>query len=107
MKHSFKEWVAVTRYWSFPVSSMPVVVTFAWLFSKGLVPPGVTPWIVFAMCLIGVVTLHSAGNVLSDWADHRCGVDNEKAYAVPNLVFGQFQPREYLVFSMILFVSGS
>ena len=88
MKHSFKEWVAVTRYWSFPVSSMPVVVTFAWLFSKGLVPPGVTPWIVFAMCLVGVVTLHSAGNVLSDWADHRSGVDNEKAYAVPNLVFG-------------------
>lgn len=106
MKHSVKEWVAVTRYWSFPVSTMPVVATFAWLFSKGLVPSGATPWIVLGMCLAGVVTLHSAGNVLSDWADHRSGVDNEKAYAVPNLVFGHFQPKEYLVFSAILFVVG-
>ena len=106
MKHTFKEWLAVTRYWSFPVSSMPVVATFAWLFSKGLVPSGATPWIVLAMCLVGVVTLHSAGNVLSDWFDHRSGVDNEKAYAVPNLVFGHFQPKEYLVFSAILFIVG-
>jgi 1,4-dihydroxy-2-naphthoate octaprenyltransferase len=58
------------------------------------------------MSLVGVVTLHSAGNVLSDWFDHRSGVDNEKAYAVPNLVFGHFQPKEYLVFSAILFIVG-
>lgn len=106
MKHSVKEWFAVTRYWSFPVSTMPVVVTFAWIISKGLLPGGFTPWLVFILAVLGVVLLHSAGNVLSDWADHRTGVDNPDAFAVPNLVFGKFLPKEYLVFSCILFVLG-
>lgn len=44
MKHTLKEWVAVTRYWSFPVSAMPVAVCFAYLFSRGLVPDGTMPW---------------------------------------------------------------
>ena len=105
-KHSVKEWFAATRYWSFPVSTMPVIVTFAYLFSKGLVPPGFLPWVIFILSLLGVVVLHSAGNVLSDWFDYRTGVDNEDAFAVPNLVFGKFQPREYLIFSIILFVVG-
>ena len=106
-KHSFKEWFAATRYWSFSVSTMPLIVTFAYLFAKGQVPSGGRPWLVLALSLLGVVLLHAAGNVLSDWFDHRSGVDNEDAYAVPNLVFGQFQPKEYLVFSIILFVAGA
>ena len=53
-----------------------------------------------------MVLLHSAGNVLSDWYDHKTGVDNEKAFAVPNLVFHKFEPKEYKTFSAILFVAG-
>lgn len=106
MKHSLKEWFVVTRYWSFPVSTMPVVATFAYLFSKGLVPPGVMPYVTLVLSIIGVILLHSAGNVLSDWADYKSGVDNENAYAVPNLVFHKFQPEEYLRFSTILFIAG-
>lgn len=64
------------------------------------------PYVILILCLIGVVLLHSAGNVLSDWADYRSGVDNENAFAVPNLVFHKFQPEEYLRFSIILFVAG-
>lgn len=105
-KHSLKEWVAVTRYWSFPVSAMPVAVTFAYLFSKGLVPGGCLPYLVFVLSLVGIVVLHSAGNVLSDWFDYRSGVDNENAFAVPNLVFHKFEPAEYLKFSIALFVAG-
>lgn len=105
-KHSFKEWFAATRYWSFPVSTMPVVVTFAYLFANRQVPSGPLPWVVLALSLLGVVILHSAGNLLSDWFDYRTGVDNKDAYAVPNLVFGKFQPKEYLIFSIILFVLG-
>ena len=105
-KHSFKEWFAVTRYWSFPVSTMPVLAAFAYVFSKALLPGGVLPWIIFVLCLLGVVLLHSAGNVLSDYYDYKTGVDNENAFAVPNLVFHKFEPREYLVFSIILFVAG-
>lgn len=105
-KHSLKEWVAATRYWALPVSTMPLVVSFAYLFSIDALPVGARPWIILVLSLLGVVLLHSAGNVLSDWFDYRTGVDNENAFAVPNLVFGKFQPKEYLIFSIILFVVG-
>ena len=105
-KHSFKDWFTVTRYWSFPVSTMPVLATFAYLFSENLLPGGFKPYLVFILCLLGVVVLHSAGNVLSDWFDYKSGVDNENAFAVPNLVFHHFEPKEYLNFSIILFVLG-
>ena len=106
-KHLLKEWVAATRYWSFPVSTMPLVVSFAYLFAKGLVPPGPLPWVILVLALLGVVLLHAAGNLLSDWYDYRSGVDNKDAFAVPNLVFGQFQPKEYLVLSILLFTLGT
>ena len=85
---------------------MPVLVSFAYVFSKGMLPSGIMPWVLFALCLLGVVLLHSAGNVLSDWADYRTGVDNENAFAVPNLVFHKFEPVEYLTFSAVLFIAG-
>lgn len=106
MKHTLKEWFVVTRFWSFPVSTMPVIVTFAYLFSENKLPAGFTPYAVLLISLLGVILLHSAGNVLSDWADYKSGVDNESAYAVPNLVFHKFEPKEYLHFSIILFVAG-
>ena len=105
-KHNLKEWVAATRYWSFPVSSMPVIATFAYLFSKGMLPLEWRSLLVFLLSVLGVIVLHSAGNLLSDWADYRSGVDSEQAYAVPNLVFGHFQPMEYLRMSIVLFVLG-
>ena len=105
-KHSVKDWFVVTRYWSFPVSTMPVLATFAYMFSKGFLAGGFMPYLIFVLCLLGVVLLHSAGNVLSDWFDYRSGVDNENAFAVPNLVFHNFEPQEYLRFSIILFVAG-
>ena len=106
-KHTFKEWFAITRYWSFPVSTMPVLATAAWLFSRGqLAGTGPRSILILALCLLGVVVLHAAGNLLSDWYDYRTGVDNENAFAVPFLVFKNFEPRTYLVFSIVLFVIG-
>lgn len=105
MKHSVKEWVAVTRYWSFSVSAMPVVATFAYLFWSH--EPGSMLSLGKALvALVGVVVLHAAGNVLSDYYDYKTGVDNEQAFAVPNLVFHKFEPKEYLVFSIVLFAIG-
>lgn len=105
-RHSFKEWVAATRYWSFPVSAMPVIVTFAYLLSRNLLPVEWRSLVLFLLSVLGVIILHAAGNLLSDWADYRSGVDNEDAFAVPNLVFGQFRPAEYLRMSIILFGAG-
>jgi 1,4-dihydroxy-2-naphthoate octaprenyltransferase len=85
---------------------MPVIATFAYLFSKGMLPIEWRSLLVFLLSVLGVIVLHSAGNLLSDWADYRSGVDSEQAYAVPNLVFGHFQPVEYLRMSIFLFVLG-
>ena len=105
-KHSFSEWFTATRYWSFPVSSMPVIATFAYLCSQGMLPSGPRPWVCFILSLLGVVILHSAGNLLSDRYDFLKGVDSERAFAVPNLVFHKFEPNEYIKASIILFVVG-
>lgn len=81
---------------------MPVVVTCAYLFWKG------TPFNVLnaILAVVGIVVFHAAGNVLSDYFDYKTGVDNAEASAVPNLVEHMFEPREYLVFSLILFAVG-
>ena len=99
MKHTVKDWIVATRFWSFPVSAMPVIVTVSFLMWKGYE----VRWLCAVLALAGNVIFHAAGNVLSDWWDYRKGVDNEKAYAIPQLVFRQFSPREYLLFSGILF----
>ena len=85
---------------------MPVIATYTYLFSRGLLPIEWRSLAVFLLSVLGVVILHAAGNLLSDWADFRSGVDNEQAFAVPNLVFGHFQPAEYLRMSIVLFVVG-
>ena len=102
MKHSTKEWFTITRYWSFPVSAMPVAVATVFLAWKGYE----INWLFAVLALIGNVIFHAAGNMLSDWWDYRKGVDNEKAHAVPFLVFHQFEPKEYMTFSIILFAVG-
>lgn len=102
MKHTVKEWFGATRFWSFPVSAMPVVAAVAFLAWKGYD----INWLCAVLALVGNVVFHAAGNLLSDWWDYRKGVDNEQAYAVPNLVFHHFEPGEYMRFSVILFSVG-
>ena len=106
-KHSFKEWFTATRFWSFPVSAMPVIATYAYLISEGLIPAGIKPHLVALLSVLGVILLHAGGNVLSDWFDYRSGVDNENAFAVPNLVFHKFEPGEYFRFSIWLLAAGA
>ncbi len=100
--HTFKDWLGATRFWSFPVSAMPVVAASVFLAWKGYD----IRWLCALLALLGNVVFHAAGNVLSDWWDYRKGVDNEQAYAVPNLVFHQFEPDEYMRFSKLLFAVG-
>ena len=106
MKHSLKDWVVATRYWSFTVSAMPVLATAAWLFSRDILSADYPVVLCLILSVLGVILLHAAGNVLSDYYDYKSGVDNEDAFAVPNLVFHHFEPKEYLVFSILLFIAG-
>ena len=98
MKHSLKDWIIATRPWSFPASAMPVLVTVAWLWASGL---EVNWW--FALwTLVNIIFVHAAGNVWSDIADYKSGVDAADTYGVRTLVDGQFTPQEFRRLSLCL-----
>lgn len=97
-KHSFADWVLATRPWSFPASAMPVMVTIAWSLAKGY---DVNWW--FALwALVNIVVVHAAGNVWSDIADYRSGVDAADTFGVRSLVDGQFTVAEFRRLSLCL-----
>ena len=97
-KHTLKDWILATRPWSFPASAMPVLVTIAWTWAKGI---HVNWW--FALwALVNIIFVHAAGNVWSDIADYRKGVDADDTFGVRALVDGQFTPEEYKRLSITL-----
>ncbi len=104
-KHSLKEWYLATRPWSFPVSSMPVVVTTAFLFWYSRQTGAFeVDFLAAALALVGIILFHAAGNLLSDYNDHRTGVD-EGVTMLP-LVNGSFQPREFIRFGVTMLLLG-
>lgn len=97
-KHSLKDWILATRPWSFPASAMPVLVTIGWLWSNGYdVHWGFALW-----ALINIIFVHAAGNVWSDIADYKRGVDASDTYGVRTLVDGQFTSEEFRRLSLVL-----
>ena len=98
MKHSLKDWIVATRPWSFPASAMPVIVTIAFLWASGVELNG---W--FGLwALVNIIFVHAAGNVWSDIADYRSGVDAADTFGVRTLVDGQFTPEEFKKLSISL-----
>ena len=65
MKHSFKDWLFATRPWSFPASSMPVLVTVAWSWSRGCD----VNWLFALWALVNIIFVHAAiiGGLLLVW----------------------------------------
>lgn len=96
--HTLKEWLLATRPWSFPASTMPVLVTMVWLWSEG----HDVNWPLGLMALVNIVLVHAAGNVWSDWHDYRRGIDADDTYGVRILVDRQFTPDEVMRLSVIL-----
>lgn len=77
---------------------MPVVVTIAWTWARGI---QVNWW--FALwALVNIIFVHAAGNVWSDIADYRSGVDAEDTFGVRQLVDGQFTVDEFRRLSLTL-----
>lgn len=68
-KHTFKEWMIAVRPWSFPASTMPVIVTMSYLFWKDGAN-GIN-WLFGLWALVNIVVFHAAGNTWSDWSDYR------------------------------------
>ena len=82
-KHSLKDWMIAVRPWSFPASSMPVVVTGIW-------------------ALLNIVVFHAAGNTWSDYFDYKHKVDAKDTFGAKTLTDGMFAPREIYGLSMAL-----
>ena len=77
---------------------MPVVVTIAWTWARGI---QVNWW--FALwALVNIIFVHAAGNVWSDIADYRKGVDAEDTFGVQTLVEGKFSVSEFRRLSLTL-----
>lgn len=104
MKHTVKDWILTTRPWSFPASAMPVLATFAymaWVCDIYSLP---IDWINGILAVVGIVFFHASGNMLSDIRDYKKGIDKDLQH-MP-LVNGSFTTKEYLRFSLTLFVVG-
>jgi len=97
-EHTIKEWLIATRPWSFPASSMPVLVSMMFLWSQGIE----VSWGLGIMALVNIILVHAAGNVWSDYHDYRKGVDADDTYGVRTLVDKQFTPKEMLTLSVTL-----
>ncbi len=99
-KHTFKEWVIAVRPWSFPASTMPVIVTIAYLFFKG----AEINWLLGLWSLVGIVLFHMTGNTWSDYFDYRRKVDSDDTFGAKTLTTGMFQPAEIKKLAIILLV---
>jgi 1,4-dihydroxy-2-naphthoate octaprenyltransferase len=87
---------------------MPVASTIAYLFWASQIFEG-APRINLlygVLALVGIIIFHAAGNVLSDYNDHRKGVDTpENAMMLP-LVNGSFKPEEFKRYGIALLLVG-
>ena len=89
-KHTFKEWLIAVRPWSFPASSMPIIVTLAYLFWAG----AEINWLLGLWALVGMVLFHCTGNVWSDYFDFKKKVDAEDTFGAKTMTTGMFKPEE-------------
>lgn len=99
-KKTFKDWLIATRPWSFPASSMPVVVTMAYTFYFVTEEVNwVNGWLALAMMIV----FQAAGNLVSDYSDHIKGVDRPGSLnGVRHIQSGKFTPKEVYHFGLIL-----
>ena len=97
-KHSLKDWMIAVRPWSFPASSMPVVVTLAYLYWMRQD----INWVNGIWALLNIVVFHAAGNTWSDYFDYKHKVDAKDTFGAKTLTDGMFAPREIYRLSMAL-----
>ncbi len=88
--HSFKDWFIATRPWSYPASSMPVLVTLLYLYWMG----EKVDWTIGIWTLVNIILFHAAANTWSDYFDFKRGVDREDTIGGTSITSGQFQAKE-------------
>jgi len=69
----FAVWLTAVRPFAYPASIVPVILGLSLAHCMGYA----IQWWPFALTLIGVVSFHTAANLLNDCYDHRRGIDTE------------------------------
>jgi len=108
MKLSLKFWIKATRPWSFPASTMPVVLTAAYVFYVQQSHEILVDWWTLPLIFIAVVAYHAGLNMVSDWYDFKTGVDHEHSlgYKSP-LVKGVVKNWEWKTQAFCFLFSGT
>lgn len=99
-KRTIKDWFIATRPWSFPASAMPIIVSIAYLFSKG----ADINWYMAVWTLIGMVLFHITGNLWSDYFDFKKKVDDTDTFGATSITSGLFQANEIRNFAIGMLV---
>ncbi|GHU70489.1 1,4-dihydroxy-2-naphthoate octaprenyltransferase [Bacteroidia bacterium] len=103
-KLTFKDWVVATRPWSFPVSLSPAVI--ALLDIIWIHPETTSRWWLGALAVLGAIIFHTAANLISDYHDHRLGIDKPGDPGSTSLTSGLFQPKQILIFGWAFLIVG-
>lgn len=102
-KRTLGDWFSATRPWSYPASTMPIALTLAYYFAAGNMLDAANA----AWALLNIIIFHAAGNVWSDSFDYLCGVDAKDTHGVRVLADNKFTAREFVSFSVMLFILGT
>lgn len=94
----FKNYFIATRPWSFPVSSMSVLVTASYLFSRGYD----INWWLAVWAVIGIILFHAAGNLISDYYDYQKGIDANDTFGSKTITDGMLSAKKVIVFGWIM-----
>jgi 1,4-dihydroxy-2-naphthoate octaprenyltransferase len=101
---TLKDWVEAVRPWSYPVSISPAIV--ALLDTIWIHPESASNWILGAVAVLGAVIFHSSGNLISDYHDHRNGIDKLGNPGATSITSGLFRPKQILFFGIAFLVVG-
>ena len=97
------KWLLATRPWSFPASSMSVVVTTAFLFFDAQKTNTNINWINALLALVMMVFFQAAGNCISDYYDNKKQVDLPgSSNGVSWIYDGTFRPKQILSLGLSL-----
>lgn len=107
MKHSLKDWVFATRFWSLTASSMPALVALSFLFYINRYSDIDINWWYGILGLLGAVIFQVGGNLLNDYFDFKFNVDRKDTHSSRILVDGTFTPKSIFLFGMFSLLVGS
>jgi len=101
-------WIKATRPWSFPASTMPVVLTAAYVFYQQQTTDLSVSWFFLPAVFVAVVCYHAGLNMISDFNDFKTGVDTKESlgYKSP-LVMGVISEKQWKIVAHSILLSGT